>query len=85
MLSLYRMQERARDEMRKGDISSATRHLQILATRLLDRGANDLADTVLNEVAHIEQNQSFSEDGEKRIKYGTRALLLPARTEENQA
>jgi Ca-activated chloride channel family protein len=84
MLSLYRMQERARDEMHKGDVSSATRHLQILATHLLNKGAGKLADAVLDEVKHIELTQSFSEDGEKRIKYGTRALLLPARTEESQ-
>jgi hypothetical protein len=29
------------------------------------------------EVEHVEQKKSFSENGEKQIKYGTRALILP--------
>jgi Ca-activated chloride channel family protein len=82
LLSLYRMQERARDEMRRGDIKSATRHLQLLATHLLKKGEEDLASSVMDEVKFIQHNQSFSEEGEKRLKYGTRALLLPERTEE---
>jgi hypothetical protein len=55
-----------------------------LATHLLNKGEENLAQSILDEVAYIQQNQSFSEDGEKRIKYGTRSLLLPARTEESK-
>jgi Ca-activated chloride channel family protein len=80
LISLFQMQERAREEMSKGDINSATRHMENLATHLLGRGEENLADSVLTEVANIRHNQSFSEEGEKRIKYGTRSLLLPART-----
>jgi hypothetical protein len=28
------------------------------------------------EVEHIQQNESLSEEGSKKIKYGTRALFL---------
>jgi Ca-activated chloride channel homolog len=84
MLSLYQMQERAREEMGRGDISAATRRLQNLATHLLDQGERDLARSVLSEVAYIQNNQSFSEDGEKRIKYSTRSLLLPAKIKESR-
>jgi Ca-activated chloride channel family protein len=84
LLSLYHMQERAREEMDNGDISSATRHMEYLATHLLQKGEHDLAQSVLNEVTNMRNNQSFSEEGEKRIKYGTRSLLLPARTEQNK-
>jgi Ca-activated chloride channel family protein len=80
LISLFQMQERAREEMSKGDIKSATRHMENLATHLLGRGEENLADSVLTEVANLRHNQSFSEEGEKRIKYGTRSLLLPART-----
>jgi Ca-activated chloride channel homolog len=83
LLSLYYMQERAREEMGKGDVNSATRHMKNLATHLLQKGEENLAQSILDEVAYIQQNQSFSEDGEKRIKYGTRSLLLPARTDVN--
>jgi Ca-activated chloride channel homolog len=77
-LSLYRMQERAQEEMNKGDIYSATRYMENMATHLLHKGEKEMAQTVLDEVTYIRNNQSFSEDGEKRIKYGTRALLLGA-------
>ena len=81
LLSLYHMQERAREEMGKGDLNSATRHMEYLATHLLQKGERALAQSVLNEVTHMRSNQSFSEEGEKRIKYGTRSLLLPANIE----
>ena len=81
--TLYFMQERARDEMAKGDFNSATRHMENLATHLLRKGENDLAQTILDEVAYIHTNRSYSENGEKRLKYATRSLFLPARTEGN--
>jgi Ca-activated chloride channel family protein len=77
-LTLYRLQERARLEVEAGSIQSATKHLQYLATHLLAEGDRELAHTVLVEAEHIQQSQHFSKDGDKRIKYGTRALLLPS-------
>jgi Ca-activated chloride channel homolog len=77
-LSLYRLQEKARREVSTGDIAQATRHLQYLATHLLSQGKRDLAHSVLMEAEHIQKNQQFSREGDKRIKYGTRALLLPS-------
>jgi len=77
-LTIYRMQERARQEVSQGKIIEATRQLQNVATRLLAEGKSDLARTVLTEIGHIQQEHTFSQSGEKRIKYGTRGLLLPA-------
>jgi Ca-activated chloride channel family protein len=74
--TLYRLQEKARMEVEKGEISNATKHLHHLATHLLAIGDRDLAHTVLVEAEHIQQSRRFSKDGDKRIKYGTRALLL---------
>ena len=85
LLSLYHMQERAREEVGRGDLNSAIRHMESLAGNLSKKGENDLAQTVKDEIANIKRNQSFSEDGEKRLKYGTRSLLLPARIEEGNA
>jgi Ca-activated chloride channel family protein len=81
-LTLYRMQEQARQDVENGDIEQATRRLQNLATHLLSQGERDLARTVLAEADRIQQGQALSEQGEKRIKYGTRALLLPQHLEE---
>jgi Ca-activated chloride channel family protein len=36
------------------------------------------------EAEHIRQSQRFSKDGDKRIKYGTRALLLPSGLERKK-
>lgn len=80
-LTYYRMQEKAMREVKTGDIRTATRHLQQLATALLSKGERELAQTVLVEAEHIQQHNKFSQEGDKRIKYGTRALLLPSSSE----
>jgi Ca-activated chloride channel family protein len=81
-LTLYRMQERARKDVGDGRIPEATRRLQNIATHLLAQGNRELARTVLAEANYLQQHQTFSEDGEKNLKYGTRNLLLPANVED---
>lgn len=76
-LTLYKMQEKVRLEVNAGELEKATRHMHYLATHLLSQGDRELAHTVLIEAEHVQQSQHFSGEGEKRIKYGTRALLLP--------
>lgn len=80
-VTLYRMQERAGLEVQEGEFEQASQRLKRLATHLLSQGEQGLARTVLMEVEHIEQEKSFSENGEKDIKFGTRALVLPERPE----
>ena len=82
-LTLYRMQEQAKQDLEAGNIEQATRRLRFLATHLLAQGETSLATTVLSEAGRIERNNSLSEEGEKKIKYGTRALLLPSGTGVN--
>jgi len=84
-LNLYRMQERAHQQLADGQPESATRHLQHLATQLFVQGKQELARTVLNEIDRIQSDQEISEEGKKIIKYGTRALLLPAGFSDNFA
>jgi Ca-activated chloride channel family protein len=76
-LTLYRLQERAQTELNSGDVESATRHYQNLATHLFSRGEHELARTVLKEAEKVVGGEKLSEEGRKEIKYGTRALLLP--------
>jgi Ca-activated chloride channel family protein len=75
-LMLYRMQERARNEIEKGNLEAGTRQLQTLAANLLTQGERSLAQTIMLEVEHIKQSAGLSEEGSKKIKYGTRALFL---------
>jgi Ca-activated chloride channel family protein len=79
-VTLYRMQERARREVSEGKIEDAGLRLRRLAAQLFNFGQNQLAQAVLMETEHIHQTPRLSERGEKHIKYGTRALLLPALT-----
>ena len=74
-LMLYRMQERARKDLEKGNIDSATRQLQVLASKLLTQGERSLAQTILLEVDHLQKQNSLTIEGSKKIKYGTRSLI----------
>ena len=82
-LKLYRLQEQARLEVTAGEYGQASEHLQRLATHLLSQGERGLARTALLEAEHIQQNKSFSQQGRKEIKYGTRALLTSGRSTED--
>jgi len=75
-LMLYRMQERARSEIEKGNIEAGTRQLQALAANLVSQGERSLARTIALEVDRIQQEKGISAEGGKKIKYGTRALFL---------
>jgi Ca-activated chloride channel family protein len=74
-LMLYRMQERAREEVRSGRIETATRHLQTLASNLISQGERGLAQTILLEVDHLQKHSALTSEGSKKMNYGTRALL----------
>jgi Ca-activated chloride channel family protein len=77
-LTLYRLQDRAREEAEAKNFKNATRHLKNLASLLLTQGEKQLAKTTLLEAENMERMQMFSQEGGKEIKYGTRALLLSA-------
>jgi len=81
-LTLYRMQENVRENVQVGKLESAAESLQNIATHLLSQGETDLAKTALLEVQNVRNQQKLSQNGEKQIKYGTRALLSPNSPEE---
>jgi len=81
-LMLYRMQERARKEIERGHIDTATRQLQALASSLLTQGERSLAQTILLEVDHLKKQHTLSGEGSKKISYGTRALLFASPKKE---
>lgn len=76
LLSLYKLQEKARHEAELGQVAQAARRLENLATQLLAAGEKELAKSALNEAVQLTQAKRFSTEGEKTLKYGTRALLL---------
>jgi Ca-activated chloride channel family protein len=74
-LSLYRMQERARQDLEEGDSQAAAKRMRMLATRLLSQGERSLARTVLLAADDLKESEALGEKTGKQIKYGTRALI----------
>jgi Ca-activated chloride channel homolog len=84
-ITLYQMQEKSHMDLQKGNVVDAVRRLTYMATHLIGQGNISFAKEVLNEAENIKKEQSYSEDGNKRLKYGTRALLqLPAPEKRTQ-
>lgn len=83
-LSLYRMQDKARHDAELGNTRQAAQKLENLATQLLAGGQRDLAKAALAEAENLAQMRRISTEGEKVLKYGTRALLLPARSSASE-
>jgi len=80
-IALYRMQEKARHEAELGQSSQAARRLENLATHLLAADERELARAALSEAERLTHSRRLSTEGEKILKYGTRALLLlPAKS-----
>ncbi len=67
-ITLFRMQERARQEVAEGKVQDASLRLQRLATQLLSMGEIELAQTAIIEAERIQQTHMLSAEGEKRIK-----------------
>ncbi len=81
-LTLYRMQEKAQKAISEGRVHEATRRLENLATRLLENGQENLAHAAIAEARRVSRTAMLSEEGQKTLKYGTRALLLPPPSDE---
>jgi Ca-activated chloride channel family protein len=75
-LTLYHMQEKNRVEVGNGDYKSAVKRMHYLASKMLTRGDRNLARQILLEAEQINNSKHFSQEGEKRIKYGTKNLFL---------
>jgi Ca-activated chloride channel homolog len=74
-LTLYQMQEKAKDSLARGDVQEATRRLENLATRLLASGQEGLANAAMAEARRVSHTNMLSEGGTKALKYGTRLLI----------
>jgi Ca-activated chloride channel family protein len=81
-LNMYRMQENAKILLQAGKFQAASKKLKNLASNLHSKGDSELAETVLDEVKNIDNQNQISEVGQKKIKYGTQALFLSETTKE---
>jgi Ca-activated chloride channel family protein len=73
-VTAHKLQTRALDEAAIGNLVGATQKLRAAATRLLNMGEDDLAQTALDEASRLEQGQGLSSQGTKKLRYETRKL-----------
>lgn len=76
-LAFYRLQEKAQRDIVQGNPGAAYQRLLNLSSHLMAKGQNDLAKIAMKEAEYIKSHHTFSPDGKKQLKYGTRRLLLP--------
>jgi Ca-activated chloride channel family protein len=73
-VTAHKLQTRALDEAAVGNIAGATQKLRAAATRLLDLGEEELAQTALDEAQRLEAGDGLSSGGTKKLRYETRKL-----------
>jgi Ca-activated chloride channel family protein len=73
-VTAFKLQTRALDDARVGNIAGATQKLRAAATRLLDMGEAELAAAAQEEANRLEQEGQMSAAGTKKLQYGTRKL-----------
>ncbi|HEU5012972.1 MAG TPA: VWA domain-containing protein [Roseiflexaceae bacterium] len=84
-LVAYRLQSSAWKDLEEGRIEDATRRLQMAGTRLFGAGETALARTVQEEAARLARSGNASEEGRKRIRFGTRGLISQGKEHEREA
>ena len=85
-VTAYKLQTRALEEARMGNVAGATQKLRAAATRLLELGETDLASAAQQEADNLEQSGAMSSSGTKKLRYQTRKLTqqLPDLPEDAQ-
>ncbi|RLC75481.1 MAG: VWA domain-containing protein [Chloroflexi bacterium] len=73
-VTAHKLQTRALDEAAVGNIAGATQKLRAAATRLLELGEEELAQTASREAERLEQGEALSSQGAKKLRYATRKL-----------
>ncbi|MBE2220263.1 MAG: VWA domain-containing protein [Anaerolineae bacterium] len=75
MLNMYRMNEKVWQDIEAGHIGVAATRLRHLTTRLLEAGEIQLAQQANAETERLNNAGELSEEGRKRLKFGTRAMI----------
>ena len=73
-VTAYKLQTRALEEAKAGNVAGATQKLRAAATRLLELGESDLAQAASQEADNLEKSGQMSASGTKKLHYQTRKL-----------
>jgi Ca-activated chloride channel family protein len=73
-VTAFKLQTRALEEAKMGNVAGASQALRAAATRLLEIGEEDLAQSALDEADNLEKSGQMSSYGTKKLRYQTRKL-----------
>jgi Ca-activated chloride channel family protein len=73
-VTAFKLQTRALDEARMGNVAVATQKLRAAATRLLELGETDLAQAASAEADNLAKSGQMTAAGTKKLHYQTRKL-----------
>jgi len=73
-VTAFKLQTRALEEAKMGNVAGASQKLRAAATRLLDLGEDELAQSALEEAENLEKGGQMSARGTKKLRYETRKL-----------
>jgi Ca-activated chloride channel family protein len=73
-VTAFKLQTRALEEAKMGNIEGASQKLRAAATRLLDMGEDELAQSALEEAENLEKSGQMTSHGTKKLRYETRKL-----------
>jgi Ca-activated chloride channel family protein len=73
-VTAFKLQTRALEEAKMGNVAGASQKLRAAATRLLEMGEEDLAQSALEEAENLEKSGQMTSHGTKKLRYETRKL-----------
>ncbi|MGD2205383.1 MAG: VWA domain-containing protein [Anaerolineae bacterium] len=73
-VTAFKLQTRALEEAKMGNVAGASQKLRAAATRLLELGEEDLAQSAIEEADNLEKSGQMSSYGTKKLRYQTRKL-----------
>lgn len=73
-VTAFKLQTRALEEAKLGNVAGASQKLRAAATRLLEMGEDELAQSALEEADNLEKTGQMSSHGTKKLRYETRKL-----------
>ena len=73
-VTAFKLQTRALEEAKMGNVAGASQKLRAAATRLLEMGETELAESALEEAENLEKSGQMSSHGTKKLRYETRKL-----------
>ena len=73
-MTAFKLQTRALEEAKLGNVEGASQKLRAAATRLLEMGEEELGRAALEEAEHLEKTGQMTAHGTKKLRYETRKL-----------